>query len=156
MRRRDGRLGSELRIRRPDTPTPATLSRKPCATATTAEELTPAPDTPVPAIRTAFCDAQKEAFNDTYTFKDHGGMTSMSDAMAGGMTLVMSVWDHHYADMLWLDSTYPTTKTAPGGPRGTCAPTSGVPALVEGSSPGASVTYSNIKFGPINSTYTAT
>lgn len=108
------------------------------------------------SITTAFCTAQKAAFDDSDTFAQHGGMRSMSDAMAGGMTLVMSVWDDHYADMLWLDSTYPTTKTAPGGPRGTCAPTSGVPATVEGNSPGASVTYSNIKFGPINSTFSQT
>jgi hypothetical protein len=108
------------------------------------------------SITTAFCDAQKAAFGDNYSFKTHGGMTSMSTAMAGGMTLVMSVWDDHYANMLWLDSTYPTTKTAPGGPRGTCAVTSGVPADVEAQSPGASVTYSNIKFGPINSTFSAT
>jgi cellulose 1,4-beta-cellobiosidase len=108
------------------------------------------------SVTTAFCDAQKAAFGDNYTFKQHGGFTSMSNAMAGGMTLVMSIWDDHYADMLWLDSTYPTTKTGPGGPRGTCATTSGVPADVESQSPGASVTYSNIKFGPINSTYTAT
>jgi len=108
------------------------------------------------SITTAFCDAQKAAFGDNYSFKTHGGFTSMSSAMSGGMTLVMSVWDDHYADMLWLDSTYPTTKTAPGGPRGTCAVTSGVPAEVEASSPGASVTYSNVKFGPINSTFAAT
>jgi cellulose 1,4-beta-cellobiosidase len=73
--------------------------------------------------------------------------------MAGGMTLVMSVWDDHYANMLWLDSTYPVSKTSAGGPRGTCPTTSGVPADVEAQSPGASVTYSNIKFGPINSTF---
>lgn len=108
------------------------------------------------SITTAFCDAQKAAFGDNYSFKTHGGFTSMSSAMSGGMTLVMSVWDDHYADMLWLDSTYPTTKTAPGGPRGTCAVTSGVPAEVEANFPGASVTYSNIKFGPINSTFAAT
>jgi len=108
------------------------------------------------SVTTAFCDAQKAAFGDNYTFKTHGGMSSMSTAMSGGMTLVMSIWDDHYANMLWLDSTYPTTNTAPGGPRGTCAVTSGVPADVESASPGASVTYSNIKFGPINSTYTAT
>ena len=107
------------------------------------------------SITTAYCDAQKAAFGDNYSFKTHGGMSSMSSAMSGGMTLVMSIWDDHYSDMLWLDSTYPTTKTGPGGPRGTCAATSGVPADVEASSPGASVTYSNIKFGPINSTYTA-
>jgi cellulose 1,4-beta-cellobiosidase len=108
------------------------------------------------SITTAFCDAQKTAFNDTDSFGDKGGLSAMSTAMSGGMTLVMSIWDDHYANMLWLDSTYPTTKTAAGGPRGTCAVTSGVPADVESASPGASVTYSNIKFGPINSTFTAT
>ncbi|KAL3420429.1 exoglucanase type c precursor [Phlyctema vagabunda] len=72
------------------------------------------------------------------------------------MTLVMSLWDDHYANMLWLDSTYPTDKTSYGGPRGECATSSGVPADVESQNAGASVTYSNIKTGPINSTYTAT
>jgi len=108
------------------------------------------------SLTTAFCDAQKAAFGDNYTFKQHGGFPSMSSALSGGMTLVMSIWDDHYANMLWLDSTYPTTNTAPGGPRGTCATSSGVPADVEGASPGASVTYSNIKVGPINSTFAAT
>jgi len=107
------------------------------------------------SITTEFCDAQKAAFGDNYTFKDKGGMAGMGQALGAGMTLVMSVWDDHYANMLWLDSTYPTTKTDVGGPRGTCAPTSGVPADVESKSPGASVTYSNIKFGPINSTFSS-
>jgi len=105
------------------------------------------------SITSEFCDAQKAAFGDNYSFKTQGGFASMSQALGAGMTLVMSVWDDHYADMLWLDSTYPTTKTGPGGPRGTCATTSGVPADVESSAPGSSVTYSNIKFGPINSTF---
>jgi cellulose 1,4-beta-cellobiosidase len=108
------------------------------------------------SITTAYCDAQKAAFGDNYSFKTHGGMSAMSKAMSGGMTLVMSLWDDHYADMLWLDSTYPTTKTGPGGPRGTCATTSGVPSDVESSAASSKVIYSNIKFGPINSTYTAT
>ncbi|RDW61389.1 glucanase-3 [Coleophoma crateriformis] len=108
------------------------------------------------SITASYCDAQKTAFGDTNSFDTHGGMTSMSNALAGGMTLVMSLWDDHYADMLWLDSTYPTTKTTAGGPRGTCSTSSGVPADVEKNSPGASVIYSNIKTGPINSTYTAT
>jgi cellulose 1,4-beta-cellobiosidase len=103
-----------------------------------------------------FCDASKKAFDDVDPFKDHGGFSSMSSALGAGMTLVMSIWDDHYANMLWLDSTYPTTKTGPGGPRGTCATSSGVPADVESASPGASVTYSNIKFGPINSTFAST
>lgn len=79
----------------------------------------------------------------------------MSSALGAGMTLVMSVWDDHYANMLWLDSTYPTTATSPGAARGTCAVTSGVPADIEASAPSSSVTYSNIKFGPIGSTFKA-
>lgn len=77
----------------------------------------------------------------------------MSSALGAGMTLVMSVWDDHYSNMLWLDSTYPTTATTPGSDRGTCDITSGVPADVESKSPGASVIYSNIKTGPIGSTF---
>jgi len=107
------------------------------------------------SVTPAFCDAAKAAFGDEDPFKKNGGFSSMSSALGAGMTLVMSIWDDHYSNMLWLDSTYPTTKTGPGGPRGTCATSSGVPADVEAQSPGASVTYSNIKFGPINSTFAA-
>lgn len=77
----------------------------------------------------------------------------MSAAFKAGMVLVLSLWDDYYANMLWLDSTYPITNTAPGGPRGTCATTSGVPASVEASAASAYVVYSNIKVGAINSTY---
>lgn len=60
--------------------------------------------------------------------------------------------------MLWLDSTYPTDKdpSTPGVGRGSCATTSGVPADVEGNQGNSQVIYSNIKFGPINSTFKAT
>ena len=63
----------------------------------------------------------------------------------------------HYANMLWLDSTYPTDKdpSQPGIGRGTCGTGSGVPADVESQNASASVTYSNIKFGPIGSTFNA-
>lgn len=108
------------------------------------------------SITPTFCDQAKAAFGDTDPFKTHGGFTSMSKAMSGGMTLVMSVWDDHYANMLWLDSTYPVDKTTAGGPRGECSTSSGVPATVESENADAQVIYSNIKFGPINSTYTAT
>ena len=68
---------------------------------------------------------------DPNDFKNKGGLKKMGDAMANGMVLVMSIWDDHAANMLWLDSTYPTTKTSIGGPRGTCATTSGKPSDVE-------------------------
>ncbi|KAF8963521.1 glycoside hydrolase [Flammula alnicola] len=75
--------------------------------------------------------------------------------MNTGMVLVLSVWDDHTANMLWLDSNYPTNKdaTTPGIARGTCATSSGVPSDVEASAANAQVIYSNIKFGDIGSTY---
>jgi len=108
------------------------------------------------SITGAFCDAQKSAFGDTTSFQNKGGMAGMSAAMNRGMVLVLSVWDDHAVNMLWLDSNYPTTADAskPGIARGTCPTTSGVPTDVESQSPNASVTYSNIKFGDIGSTYT--
>ena len=106
----------------------------------------------------SFCTEQKKAFGDTNYYDVHGGMTSMSNAMKAGMVLVLSLWDDYYSDMLWLDSTYPTTgnPATPGIARGSCATTSGVPATVEADSPGAYVIYSNIKVGTLNSTFTGT
>lgn len=108
------------------------------------------------SITTKFCDQQKQVFGDRYTYKEKGGTANMAKALAQGMVLVMSLWDDHYSNMLWLDSTYPTDKnpdTDLGSGRGSCDVTSGAPADVESKSPDATVIYSNIKFGPINSTY---
>lgn len=106
------------------------------------------------SLTSAYCTAQNTAFAGEGSFAAHGGLASMGKALAQGMVLVMSLWDDHYANMLWLDSTYPTTSTAAGAIRGNCATTSGVPSDVESASGSATVTYSNIRFGPINSTYT--
>lgn len=56
--------------------------------------------------------------------------------------------------MLWLDSNYPLDKDAsePGVARGTCSADSGDPDTVESEHASASVTFSNIRFGPIGST----
>jgi len=44
------------------------------------------------------------------------------------MTLVMSLWDDHAVDMLWLDSIYPPTDEGkPGAARGRCSTDSGKP-----------------------------
>ncbi|KAB5592728.1 hypothetical protein CTheo_3796 [Ceratobasidium theobromae] len=109
------------------------------------------------SITEQFCTAQKTAFSDTNTFASKGGYTNMGKAFDSGMVLVLSIWDDHAANMLWLDSNYPTDRpaTQPGVARGTCATTSGVPADVEINSANASVTYSNIRFGDIGSTYSA-
>jgi cellulose 1,4-beta-cellobiosidase len=109
------------------------------------------------SITNTFCTQQKTVFGDTNDFATHGGFASMTSAMKSGMVLVLSLWDDYYANMLWLDSDYPTTgnPATPGIARGTCATSSGVPATVEAASPGAYVIYSNIKVGAINSTFAA-
>ncbi|GKT54559.1 exoglucanase type C precursor [Colletotrichum tofieldiae] len=110
------------------------------------------------SLTPSFCDAQKAAFGDIDIFKARGGFTQMSDAVAKPMVLVLSLWDDHYANMLWLDSTYPVDAApgTPGAERGSCPTTSGVPADVEANAPNSNVKFSNIKFGPINSTFKAT
>ncbi|KAJ7021021.1 exoglucanase-like protein 1 precursor [Mycena alexandri] len=103
------------------------------------------------ALSDSFCAAQKTAFGDTNTFASKGGMATMSKAASAGMVLVMSIWDDHAANMLWFCPYH----THPDFSRGTCAPSSGAPKDVESASPNAQVVYSNIKFGPIGSTFSA-
>jgi cellulose 1,4-beta-cellobiosidase len=79
----------------------------------------------------------------------------MGGSLGRGMTLVMSIWDDHDVNMLWLDSTYPTDSTAPMSKRGPCAITSGKPSDVEANSPDAHVKFSKIRTGEIDSTYPA-
>ena len=109
------------------------------------------------SITTDFCSAQKTAFGDEDVFTTHGGLEGMGAALADGMVLVMSLWDDHNSNMLWLDSTYPTTdsSTTPGAARGSCDISSGVPADVEANDADAYVIYSNIKVGPLGSTFSS-
>ncbi|EEB88231.1 hypothetical protein MPER_14052 [Moniliophthora perniciosa FA553] len=67
----------------------------------------------------------------------------------------MIIWADHAARMLWLDSDYPLEKdpSEPGVSRGTCDRSSGVPSKLQADSPDATVHFSNIKFGPIGSTF---
>ncbi|KAI0266408.1 glycoside hydrolase [Gloeopeniophorella convolvens] len=107
------------------------------------------------SITEQFCTEQKAAFGDTNSFENQGGLPTMGDALGRGVVLVLSVWDDYAVNMLWLDSDYPTDAdpSSPGVARGTCATTSGVPATVESQNANAQVIYSNIKFGPIGSTF---
>lgn len=110
-------------------------------------------DTSFNSITGAYCDQQKAAFGDTTSFQNHGGLAQMGKSLGRGGVLVLSVWDDYAVNMLWLDSTYPTDCTKDGCLRGTCATTSGVPSDVETSAASATVTYSNIKVGPVGATY---
>jgi len=113
-------------------------------------------DTTYNGITDEFCAAERALFNESHNgFKDNGGMKAMGDALDRGVVLVMSLWDDHYADMLWLDSNYPTDEdpaTHPGVARGSCSTDSGTPDDVETNSPDSNVVFSNIKWGPIGST----
>ncbi|KAJ1448954.1 glycosyl hydrolase family 7-domain-containing protein [Pelagophyceae sp. CCMP2097] len=100
----------------------------------------------------AFCDAEKDAFDDPATFQRVGGLVQMGKQMEAGMVLVLSLWDDYSANMAWLDATWPLGSTAPGAARGPCAEGSGEPAVVEVEQASATVAFSKIKFGPIGST----
>ncbi|KAJ8123352.1 hypothetical protein ONZ43_g676 [Nemania bipapillata] len=100
-----------------------------------------------------YCEAQFRVLDDRDHFNEIGGFASTNEALSKPLVLVMSIWDDHYANMLWLDSTYPPEKAGtPGGDRGDCPQDSGVPADVESKTPNAKVIWSNIRFGPIGST----
>ena len=107
------------------------------------------------SITDDFCNAQKQAFGDPNDYEKRGGHKTMGKALEKGMVLVMSLWDDHAVYMLWLDSNYPLDKSPsqPGVARGTCPTSSGRPSDVESRYPGASVTYSNIKYGEIGTTF---
>ena len=79
----------------------------------------------------------------------------MSKALNSGMTLVMSIWDDHSVDMLWLDSDYPANRdpSEPGVSRGSCSTSSGKPEDVESQHPDANYMVSDIKYGDIDTTY---
>jgi cellulose 1,4-beta-cellobiosidase len=110
------------------------------------------------SITKEFCEAEVGLFKDKTNFLQKGGLASMDKAMEHGMVLVMSLWDDHDANMLWLDSDYPTEQdpSTPGVARGTCDKSSGKPDDVENNTPHASVTYSDIRFGDIGSTHGST
>jgi cellulose 1,4-beta-cellobiosidase len=100
------------------------------------------------------CAAVKKVFGDNNDFAKKGGLKKMGEAFERGMTLVMSMWDDHEANMLWLDSDYPLDKnpSTPGVHRGPCSRTSGKPTDVENQYANSSVKYFNVKVGPIGTT----
>jgi len=109
------------------------------------------------SVTDPYCAAQKTLFGDTNDFQKKGGLKALGQAFQRGMVLVLSLWDDHEANMLWLDSDYPLTKSNadPGVSRGPCATSTGKPTEVEAQYPSANVKFSNIKYGDIGSTYKA-
>jgi cellulose 1,4-beta-cellobiosidase len=103
-----------------------------------------------------FCADWVAVTQDGTNFLEKGGLQAVEDAIDAGVVLVMSLWDDHYANMLWLDSTYPTDGQQPGSYRGPCGIETGTPDDVETNQADATVKFSDIKFGPIGSTISST
>jgi cellulose 1,4-beta-cellobiosidase len=94
------------------------------------------------AITPELCSSMFQAFGDRDRYSEVGGFDAINQALSVPMVLVMSIWDDHYANMLWLDSSYPPEKAGqPGGDRGDCPQDSGVPSDVESQSPNAYVIF---------------
>merc|ERR1712048_1140699 len=99
-----------------------------------------------------FCKDWVAETQDGTNFEEKGGLGAIEKAIDAGVVLVMSLWDDHYPNMLWLDSTYPVDSTDPGALRGYCPTDSGKPKDVESAQANSHVIFSDIKFGPIGST----
>merc|ERR1739838_256179 len=99
-----------------------------------------------------FCADWVAVTKDGTNFLEKGGLDSVEKAIDAGVVLVMSLWDDHYANMLWLDSTYPTDGSQPGSYRGACSIDSGVPTDVEVDQASATVIFSDTPLGPTRST----
>ncbi|KAK4544537.1 hypothetical protein LTR36_004109 [Oleoguttula mirabilis] len=94
-------------------------------------------NTTIDSITNAYCNASAPSF------EARGGLAQMGEALGRGMVLILSIWNDASAYMDWLDS----------GTAGPCNSTQGNPAIIEAEDPATSVTFSQIKWGDIGSTY---
>ena len=85
-----------------------------------------------------FCQA-----NGAGRYMDLGATGAMGDALSRGMVLAFSIWWDEGGFMQWLD----------GGNAGPCNATEGDPKNIKNIQPDTAVTFSNIKWGEIGSTY---
>lgn len=73
-----------------------------------------------------------------------GGHEGMGDAMTRGMVLAMSIWWDEGGAMQWLDG---------GGNAGPCNATEGFPESIRKIEPAPEVTFTNLRWGDIGTTY---
>jgi len=110
---------------------------------------------PWDSVNQPMCDEQKKIFGDPDDHTEKGGMKAMGESMDRGHVLVMSLWDDHDVNMLWLDSDFPVdaNPSDPGVSRGSCSRDSGDPTDMEANHGSSTVKYFNIKIGPLGSTF---
>lgn len=85
-------------------------------------------------------------FASSSRFVPLGGLPRIGDALARGMVLIFSIWWDTSGYMNWLDT----------GSSGPCNLTEGNPTVITEIQPDPEVTFSNIKWGEIGSTYSGT
>ncbi|KAL9048265.1 MAG: hypothetical protein Q9162_007801 [Coniocarpon cinnabarinum] len=96
-----------------------------------------------------FNGATIDSITDSYcqsssaSFQQRGGLKQMGAALGRGMVLIFSLWNDNGGNMNWLDS----------GNAGPCSSSEGAPSLIQQKDPSTDVTFSNIKWGDIGTTY---
>ena len=88
------------------------------------------------SLTESFCETSK-------LVAERGGVKAMGQSLSRGMVLVFSIWNDPEGFMAWLD----------GGNNGPCNATEGDPKNIKARVPGTSVTFSNIKWGDLGTTY---
>ncbi|KAH4805780.1 hypothetical protein HBI23_153670 [Parastagonospora nodorum] len=86
-----------------------------------------------------WCSAQPRARE----YNKFGGHKTMGDALERGMVLVFSLWWDKSGGMAWLD----------GAPNGPCNATEGFPDAIQQKVKNPTVTFSQVKWGEIGSTF---
>lgn len=89
----------------------------------------------------AWCDRQGK----TSAYNRLGGHKTMGEALERGMVLALSIWWDKSGGMQWLDS----------GSSGPCNATEGFPDVIQSKVKNPTVTFSQVKWGEIDSTYGA-
>ncbi|KAH9904654.1 glycoside hydrolase family 7 protein [Xylariomycetidae sp. FL2044] len=77
------------------------------------------------------------------TFEMLGGLRALGKSLDRGMVLVFSIWNDESKFMNWLDS----------GHYGPCSSTEGIPELIIKEHPDTRVTFGNVRWGDIGSTF---
>lgn len=90
----------------------------------------------------AYCTAKNAT-----RYMDLGATEGMGESMSRGMVLVFSLWWDSTTFMQWLDQS-----SSGVGP---CNATEGSPASIAAIQPDTQVTFSNIRWGDINSTFSS-
>jgi len=110
------------------------------------------------SVTDAFCSAQKTKFLDPDDHKAKGGLRAMGEALDRGMVLALSLWDDGATQMRWLDSSWPAAEAHSsrlGVTRGPCDSSDNSPMHLRQTHPGATVKYTNLRYGEIGTTFTA-